>query len=30
MKKQDIDLNPKIRDTDGGVFLWQNTQKNLK
>ncbi|WP_055078146.1 hypothetical protein [Lagierella massiliensis] len=24
------DLNPKIRNTDGGVFLCQNTQKNLK
>ena len=24
------DLNPKIRNTDGGVFVCQNTQKNLK
>ena len=30
-KKHKInDLNPKIRNTDGGVFVCQNTQKNLK
>ena len=25
-----IELNPKIRNKDGGVFSCQNTQKNLK
>lgn len=25
-----FDLNPKIRNTDEGVFVCQNTQKNLK
>ena len=29
-KKLQNDLNPKIRNTDGGVFVCQNTQKNLK
>ena len=29
MEKLDkFDLNPKIRNTDGGVFVCQNTQKN--
>ena len=29
-KNSPHDLNPKIRNTDGGVFVCQNTQKNLK
>lgn len=29
-KPENIDLNPKIRNTDRGVFSCQNTQKNLK
>ncbi|MCC3310325.1 CRISPR-associated endonuclease Cas3'' [Finegoldia magna] len=29
-KKLRNNLNPKIRNTDGGVFVCQNTQKNLK
>ena len=30
IRRDRFDLNPKIRNTDGGVFVCQNTQKNLK
>ena len=30
LKEKNIELNSKIRNTDGGLFSCQNTQKNLK